>query len=370
METKLAVPIAAKDLDQARQQVKAAISAGAEMLELRIDYIENLSVEMVQNLIVYVKSAGDKQIPIIVTCRDKQQGGVIGYGQQLRVDVLVSALKAGAEFIDYEYDNFLIAENQEAIQQELSQNPQAHIILSVHNFETKFSDINKLHRDILDVYPDAIPKLVYTANHINDCFEAFDLLHETSGDRIVFCMGEAGLISRIIAKKLNSFITFASIDDQSATAPGQLTIEQFMQLYHYDDITSETELFGVIANPVGHSLSPAIHNACFGEKQMNKLYLPLLVEEGKQEFGSFLNNVIERKWLNFVGFSVTIPHKQSALEFAQANGGFIEPLAEKIGAVNTLIISEGGKLSAYNTCLLYTSPSPRDRTRSRMPSSA
>ncbi len=349
METKLAVPIAAKDLDQARQQVKAAISAGAEMLELRIDYIENLSVEMVQNLIVYVKSAGDKQIPIIVTCRDKQQGGVIGYGQQLRVDVLVSALKAGAEFIDYEYDNFLIAENQEAIQQELSQNPQAHIILSVHNFETKFSDINKLHRDILDVYPDAIPKLVYTANHINDCFEAFDLLHETSGDRIVFCMGEAGLISRIIAKKLNSFITFASIDDQSATAPGQLTIEQFMQLYHYDDITSETELFGVIANPVGHSLSPAIHNACFGEKQMNKLYLPLLVEEGKQEFGSFLNNVIERKWLNFVGFSVTIPHKQSALEFAQANGGFIEPLAEKIGAVNTLIISEGGKLSAYNT---------------------
>jgi 3-dehydroquinate dehydratase/shikimate dehydrogenase len=349
METKLAVPIAAKDLDQARQQVKTAISAGAELLELRIDYLENLSVEMVKNLIAFVKNTGHKQLPIIVTCRDQRQGGVIDYGQQLRVDVLVCALKASAEFIDFEYDNFLIAENQELIKQALSQNPQARLILSAHNFETKFPDISKLHRDILDVYPEAIPKLVYTANHINDCFEAFDLMHETSGDRIVFCMGEAGLISRIIAKKLNSFITFASIDDQSATAPGQLTIEQFKQLYHYVDIKTDTELFGVIANPVGHSLSPAIHNTCFGEKQMNKLYLPLLVEGGKQEFDSFLHNVIERKWLNFAGFSVTIPHKQSALEFARANGGFVEPLAEKIGAVNTLIIDTDGKLSAYNT---------------------
>ncbi len=349
METKLAVPIAAKDFETARQQAKAAISAGAELLELRTDYLEGLSVETVKNLIAYVKSAGNKQVPIIVTCRDLRQGGAIDYEQQLRIDVLVCALKAGAEYIDFEYDNFLIAENRKIIKQALSENPQAGLILSAHNFETKFPDIKKLHRDILGICPEAIPKLVYAANHINECFEAFDLLHQTSGDKIVFCMGEAGLISRIIGKKLNSFVTFASIDEQSATAPGQLTIEQFKQLYRYKCINSETELFGVIANPVGHSLSPAIHNACFAEKSMNKLYLPLLVGGGQKEFGSFLHNVIERKWLNFAGFSVTIPHKQSALEFARASGDFVEPLAEKIGAVNTLIIGADGKLSAYNT---------------------
>jgi len=349
METKLTVPIAAKNLDQARRQFKTAISAGAEMLELRTDYLENLTVEMVKNLVTYAKSAVHKELPIIVTCRDKQQGGVIEYPQKLRVSVLISALKAGAEFIDFEYENFLISENQQLLKQALSQNSQARLILSAHNFETKFPDINKLHHDILNVYPKVIPKLVYTANHINDCFEAFDLLHKTSGDKIVFCMGGAGLISRIIAKKLKGFITFASIDEQSATAPGQLTIEQFKKLYRYDSINTDTELFGVIANPVGHSLSPAIHNACFVEKQMNKLYLPLLVAGGKPEFDSFLQNVINRKWLNFVGFSVTIPHKQSALEFAQASRGFVEPLAEKIGAVNTLIIDADNKLSAYNT---------------------
>ncbi|MBN1804699.1 MAG: shikimate dehydrogenase [Sedimentisphaerales bacterium] len=357
MNTKLTVPIAAKDLDQAKKQVKRAISAGAEALELRTDYLENLNAEMVKGLIAFVNNEASG-LPIIVTCRDQKQGGVIDYPQEQRVDVLICALKAGAEFIDFEYNNFLIAESQKAIKNAISENSKARLILSAHNFETKFPDINKLHHEILNTYPQAISKLVYTANHINDCFEAFDLLHQSSNDKVVFCMGQAGLISRIIAKKLNSFITFASIDDQSATAPGQLTIEQFKKLFRYDNINKDTELFGVIANPVGHSLSPAIHNACFGEKQMNKLYLPLLVEGGQQEFYSFLNNIIERKWLNFAGFSVTIPHKQSALEFVRTNGGFVKPLAEKIGAVNTIIynrlekVKNGGAsptLRAYNT---------------------
>jgi len=349
METKLAVPIAAKDLDTAKGQVKKSLAAGAEMLELRTDYLECLSADLVNNLIAFVKSDSDKRLPIIVTCRDKRQGGVMDYPQQLRVDVLTSALKAGAEFIDFEYDNYLSMEVQEKIRLALSRSSRGRLILSAHNFETRFANIGKLYRDILAVCPEAIPKLVYKANHINDCFEAFDLLHQTSGERIVFCMGEAGLISRIIAKKLNSFVTFASIDDQSATAPGQLTIEQFKKLYRYDYIKSDTELFGVIAEPVAHSLSPAIHNACFAEKLMNKLYLPLLVKGGQQEFDSFLHSALFRKWLNFGGFSVTIPHKQNALNFTRVNQDFIEPLAEKIGAVNTLVISTGGKLSAYNT---------------------
>ncbi len=266
--TYLAVPIAVQNHEQAQQQTKAALAAGAEMLELRTDYLENLSVDLAKDLIAAVKSIAGKRLPIIVTCRDKRQGGAIDYPQQLRIDVLTAALKAGAEFIDCEYENFLSAETQERIRVALSGSSRGRLILSAHNFETKFAGISNLYRSILTVYPVAIPKLVYTANHINDCFEAFDLLHQTSGERIVFCMGEPGLISRIIAKKLNSFVTFASIDDQTATAPGQLTIGQLKELYRYDSINAATELYGVIADPVGHSLSPAIHNACFAEKGM------------------------------------------------------------------------------------------------------
>ena len=347
--TYLTVPIAAKNLDQAARQIKVARAAGAEMLELRTDYLENLSADLVKKLIAEVKSISRKSLPIIVTCRDALQGGAIDYPQRLRVDVLTAALRAGVEFIDVEYENFLLTECRERVVLAISESTRARLIISAHNFKTKFDNIGKLYRRIQAAYPAAIPKLVYDANHINDCFEAFDLLRGTGGDRIVFCMGEAGLISRIIAKKLNSFVTFASIDDNTATAPGQLTCHLLKKLYRYDSIGPETQLYGVIGSPIAHSLSPAIHNSCFADIGADKLYLPLLVEGGRHEFDRFMKNVLVRPRLNFKGFSVTIPHKRNALDYTTASRGTVGPLAERIGAVNTLLIGPNGKLSAYNT---------------------
>ncbi|MBN2316054.1 MAG: shikimate dehydrogenase [Sedimentisphaerales bacterium] len=349
METKLAVPIAATNPDQAIRQIQSARTAGADIIELRIDYLENLTAELVERLIAEVKKGGEKPLPVIVTCRDKREGGIIDYPQAFRVDMLIAALKAGAEFIDVEYENFRSTDVRERIQRTLSQYPIARLILSTHNFETKFDNIVKLYHNITNICPEAIPKLVYTANHINDCFEAFDLLDQAESECIALCMGEAGLISRILAKKLGSFLTFASIDEHKATAPGQLTVEQFRKLYRCDDINADTELFGVIADPVDHSLSPAIHNACFAEKGMNRLYLPLLVKGGSLEFDTFIINARLRPWLHFHGFSVTIPHKHSALKYVETNQGVIEPLAQKIGAANTLLIGPNEKLAAYNT---------------------
>ncbi len=342
--TYLTVPIAAKDLKEAACQIKTATQAGAELLELRTDFIENLSTSLVEKLIAETKTAN---LPVIVTCRDKRQGGAIEYPAQLRVDVLITALKSGADFIDLEFENFS-GQNRKTITEALSQNPKSRLILSSHNFKTRFDDLEQLYSQIKKSYPPAIPKLVFTANHINDCFEVFDLLHKVKDDLITFCMGQAGLISRIIAKKLNSFITFASINDKTATAPGQLTINQFKNLYRYDSINSDTELSGIIGSPVSHSLSPNIHNACFADIGADKVYLPLLIEGGRDEFNAFMRNILERDWLHFKGFSVTIPHKQNVLDFARGNKGYIEPLAEKIGAANTLLINER-RISAYNT---------------------
>lgn len=349
MSAKIAVPIAAKNPEQAKQQIKKAKVAGAEMLELRTDYLENLNADFAKNLIAEAKTVAPRPLPVIVTCRDVRQGGAINYPDRLRVEVLASALKAGAEFIDFEYENFLPTENRGRIQRALSLSLKGRLILSAHNFETKFPNIAKLCRHIQTLSPAAIPKLVYTANHINDCFDAFDLLHRTGGERIIFCMGEAGLISRIIAKKLNSFVTFASVDNENATAPGQMTIEQFKTIYHWDTVNADTELYGVIGSPVAHSAGPAVHNACFAEASENKLYLPLLVEGGKKEFDYFLRQILTRSWLGFHGFSVTIPHKENALSFIEANCGGGEPLVEKIGAANTIIVGPNSKLFAYNT---------------------
>jgi 3-dehydroquinate dehydratase/shikimate dehydrogenase len=265
------------------------------------------------------------------------------------MDVLAAAAEAGADFIDIEYDNFIQGANRDKIQGALAKGQNTRLIVSAHDFAGRFGDIRGLYADVVASFPGAIPKLVYKANHINDCFEAFDLLHQARHDSIVFCMGQAGLISRIIAKKLGCFVTFASLDRAAATAPGQLTIETLTRLYRYQAVDAETRLYGVIAAPVAHSFSPAVHNASFAEAAMNKLYLPLLVEGGRADFERFMDNVTGRDWLDFNGFSVTIPHKRNALEYVKGKGGFAEPLAERIGAVNTILLETGGQVSAYNT---------------------
>ena len=347
--TYLAVPIATKDAEQAKQQIKAAVAAGAEMIELRTDYLDGLSVHPVSGLVAEAKTAGGPKFPVIVTCRDKKQGGAADHPISLRIQILTGALQAGADYVDLEYENFVPIGNQEKIRLALAQRNKARLILSAHNFQTRFAEIGRIYRSMVTVCPGCIPKLVYTANHIYDCFEALDFLHRTSGERIVLCMGLAGLITRILAKKLGSFVTFASVDEQTGTAPGQPTVAQMKNLFRYDSIKKDTTLFGVIADPVGHSLSPAIHNASFAAAKMNCLYLPLLVQGGQREFDVFMRNALLRKWLDFKGFSITIPHKESALAFVKAGNNFVEPLAAKIGAVNTIVVSKDEKLKAYNT---------------------
>jgi 3-dehydroquinate dehydratase/shikimate dehydrogenase len=144
-------------------------------------------------------------------------------------------------------------------------------------------------------------------------------------------------------------VTFASLANQSATAPGQLTLNELKNIYRYDSIDADTNLYGIIGSPVAHSLSPAVHNGCFADSGLNSLYLPLLVDGGKEQFDQFMHNVIARRWLGFAGFSVTIPHKKNALDYVKENGGYVEPLAEKIGAANTLTLDKQSRLGVYNT---------------------
>jgi len=364
--TYLAVPISAQSVEAAGRQIEAALSAGAEMLELRTDYLLQPGGDSVTKLIAQVRQSSRARVPAIVTCRDPQEGGAGPHSEETRLGVLLAALEVGAEFIDFEYANFTRGDNARKLQAALSAHPKSRLILSAHDFKGPFADIRQLYRDILKACPEAIPKLVYTANHINECFDAFDLLHDTAGDRIVLCMGGPGLICRVLVKKFGAFATFASIDEQAATAPGQLTIATLKEIYRYDTIDADTELFGVIGDPVGHSLSPVIHNACFADLNMNRLYLPLHVQGGREQLFEFLDAVMARPWLDFHGFSVTIPHKHSALEYVHNKGGFVEPLADKIGAANTLIVARASspwehgqdgratrngphRLAAYNT---------------------
>lgn len=344
--TMLAVSISAREDKQARERIVQAVKEGADAVELRTDFLSPLDACIVREL---VRFAHEQNVSVITTCRDQAEGGACQRPAEERVEMLTAALDAGAEFVDCEFSHYVRDPVQSHLRQALRRNPKGRLILSAHNFSGPFEDLNESYESMVTFCPDAIPKLVYMARHINDCFEGLDLLHDADRDVIVLAMGPAGMISRILSKKMGGFLTYACLSQEEATAPGQVPVGRMKNLYRWDSIAGETELYGVIGNPVAHSLSPAIYNACFEAAGMDALYLPFLVEGGQGEFELFMHDVLRRQLLHVGGFSVTLPHKTHALAFAHKEGNFVDNLYESIGAVNTLKIGFNGIVSGYNT---------------------
>jgi 3-dehydroquinate dehydratase / shikimate dehydrogenase len=316
--TYLCVPIFVRDLEQARRDVALATEAGAEMIELRVDDFDD--DQAIKRLI---DGAG---VPCILTCRSQAQGGRSPRPGNVR---LASLLAQCPQYIDIELDW-----NSQA-------KTPTQPILSHHDFSGRPEKLYNilLEMDKLSV---GVNKVVWKARTIRDNLEAFEILQNRNKPTIALCMGEAGVISRILAKKFGAFLTFASLNDESATAPGQVSIDEMKNLYRWDAMSKKTKVYGVIGHPIGHSLSPHIQNAAFAELNHDGIYLPLLVDPPYESFKAFMETFVPFPGLDLSGLSVTIPHKENAARYLKEKGAQIEDLAERIGAVNTIIIDRTG----------------------------
>jgi len=334
--TFLAVAIQVKNAGQAGQAIACAVSGGAEMLELRLDYLESPTVRAAAEIVGIARQAG---LPVIATCRPDWEGGKFSGGEDARFKILEEAARAGADYIDIElladawWESFDLAGAQG--------------IISNHDFEQLPGDFNERWKKIRQRRP-SVTKIAYMARHIDDCFAGLDMLRQYPGS-VVLAMGQEGIITRLLAKKLNAFASFASLGEDTGTAPGQVSLEQFKTLYRWDKVNAETKIYGVIGWPIAHSKSPLIHNAAFAATDFNGLYLPMLVEESFERFSTLLDDLRRRQWLDVGGLSVTIPHKHNALRYIKDNHGYLEPLAAKIGAVNTILLDDNGTASGFNS---------------------
>jgi len=104
-------------------------------------------------------------------------------------------------------------------------------------------------------------------------------------------------------------------------------------------ISGKTEVCGIIGDPIEHTMSPVMHNAAFQKLGLDFVYLPFQVK--KEALSRAVDGV---RALNIKGLNVTIPHKVAIIPFLDK----LDPLAEKIGAINT-IVNDGGVLTGYNT---------------------
>jgi len=152
-------------------------------------------------------------------------------------------------------------------------------------------------------------------------------------------MGECGQISRILAPRFGSFLTFAAMEIGRESAPGQLEAAALHQLYRFREIRPETRIYGVVGNPVGHSMSPHIHNAAFEDQGLDAVYVPFLVNDVTEFLRAF-------RGIGVNGYSITIPHKEASIPSLDQ----VDSLAARIGAVNT-IVERDGELHGSNTDL-------------------
>ncbi len=238
-----------------------------------------------------------------------------------------------------------------------------------------FHDHSGVPTDMADIYDrlaasDAdIIKIAVTANDITDAIPVWKLIEaaQTAGKKVIpIAMGEAGKWTRILGLAHGAYLTYVSLDAGKETADGQFTARDMIDVYRVKELDRDTRIYGLIGDPVGHSLSPYMQNAAFVATGENAVFMKLLVKDLDAFITRMVKPATREVELNFAGFSVTMPHKQAIMRHLDA----IDPTAEAIGAVNTVKIEpERPNYGLQHRCSWVHNPAKRKDRRSDRQSS-
>jgi 3-dehydroquinate dehydratase / shikimate dehydrogenase len=322
----LGVPTVEKLDSYAKQEAEA----GETFLEFRLDYLPQplQGVRLIKDFL-----ARYPQCTILATCRRHQNHGHFNGSIDEQLGILNAAIDAGARAVDLEIES---AEN---VQPKLeSIRGRAWLIVSYHNFGGTPS-LEAVLRRMNKVPADAY-KLVSTARKPTDNAKVLSLFKSNPrSPLILLAMGETGFPTRVLSTAMGGLYTYASPSATEGTAAGQVSARMLRNLFRVEKFTKAAKLYGVIADPVRHSISPAVHNRAFQSKRIDSVYLPFLVHPPQlKDFFLFASK------MPIAGFSVTIPHKQKILRYLD----IVDPLARRIGAVNT-VFRKNGKWRGLNT---------------------
>ena len=301
-------------------------------IEFRLDYLPDPRAAIPQfQAFLYERS----EITAIATCRRVAGGGRFKGTPTDALEILTSAAKAGFHLLDLEIET---AEAVKHEQVEAVRSIGAGLILSSHDFEgTKDLD-RTFHR--LAVFDPDFYKIVSTAKSLYDNVVMKKFLEHISDSANVIgiCMGEQGFISRIIGVRAGSVFTFAAATEGQETAAGQVTARTLLETYRIEHIDASTKIYGVAGNPIRHSLSPAMLNSAFRRETINGVFLAL----DTRKLSDLLKLVHETP---IQGLAVTMPFKQEIMPYLAKT----DAVSEKIGACNTVVRAQDGRLFGFNT---------------------
>ena len=327
---KICIALGFPDIDKLLQHAQREIDEGERFLEFRLDYLADpwRGTEAIRHLL-----AQYPDVTLLATCRRHQNRGKFNGSIEDQIRVLDAAIDAGAKAVDME------VESAESVGVKLEGlRGRTCFILSYHNYETTPA-IEPVLRRMMKVPADAY-KIVTTARKPSDIQRVLSLAKShPKAPLILLAMGEIGFPTRVLSTSQGGLYTYAAPASADGTASGQMCAKLLRNLYRVEKFTRSAKLYGVIADPVRHSISPAVHNRAFQSKRMDAVYLPFLVHP--QHLRDFFS-LAEKMGIS--GFSVTIPHKQKIMRYLD----IIDPLARRIGAVNT-VWRKAGKWRGTNT---------------------
>jgi len=331
---RLCAVVAARTSSEALRQVHKALRY-TTTVELRLDWLAGPAE--VQKLL---KSLGARRfrsaVEWIATCRRQNAGGKFRGSVIDQLRLLRSAIRAGCRWVDVEIETVQAV----SLLLCLMYIKPAHGIVSFHDFRAlprpeRLSQIVSQLNRICSDGPFETFKVAVKCASLRDSLRLLKIASRRSNS-IVAPMGKLASAARILSLRAGSRMAYAPVEQ--STAPGQISLRQFRELYRGGDFDSGTRVYGVIGNPVEHSLSPLLFNAGFQARKLNSVYLPFLVSDLRD----FMAAV---KPLGIRGFSVTLPFKQKLLRFLDG----CDALADSIGAVNTVTVRADGTLIGYNT---------------------
>ncbi len=297
------------------QDVFASDISGVDCVEVRLDYLKNpqesLSVRW------------DRfPVPVIATCRGKERGGLFGGSIEEEIRILEHAAKNGARWVDIDYRHARPV-------------PPAEVIASYHNFEETPEDLESIAAQAFSA-EGQVAKIATQVNRWEDNRRLLGLLEGRNPKPLIISgMGDIGQITRIVGPSRGSFLSYAASNRQAA--PGQLTVREMLDTYQFRRIRRSTKLLGILGMPVGHSLSPILHNRAFATADLDFAYVKLPAPDIRD----FAENA---RAVGLAGFSVTIPHKVAVTPYLSR----ITPAAAAVGAVNT-VSSENAEWVGDNT---------------------
>jgi 3-dehydroquinate dehydratase/shikimate dehydrogenase len=312
-----------------RAQLRLALRR-SRTVELRLDWLaSDREIDSFLRKLEANRSAR-KGVTFIATCRRRVAGGRYAGTIARQLVHLADAIRSGCSWYDLEIETVRQCPS-ELIRVLLGEGRQ---LTSAHFFERMPKNLSRVAAELRRDRPAAI-KLAALCDSLASSRKLLDFARKQH-NIVAIPMGDVALPARILALRERNSFAYAPVEN--ATAPGQVSLAEIKDVYRADRLDQRTSVYGVIGNPVGHSLSPAMQNAAFAARRMNAVYVPFLVRDVKDFLGSIAP-------LRIRGFSITLPLKEKILPHLDG----CDPLAARIGAVNTVVVRGGCKLYGYNT---------------------